>query len=45
MNLTVIAVYATTLDADVQTKYSFYEDLQDAVDRILVGDMLIVEGG
>ncbi len=34
MNLTVIAVYASTLDAAEETKYSFYDDLQGAVDRI-----------
>ncbi len=34
VNLTIIAVYASTLDAAEETKYSFYDDLQDAVDRI-----------
>ncbi len=34
VNLTLIAVYASTLDAAEETKYSFYDDLQDAVDRI-----------
>ncbi len=33
MNLTLIAVYASTLDADEETKFSFYDDLQAAVCR------------
>ncbi len=36
--LTVIAVYATTLDAAEETKYSFYDDLQDAVGRVPAGN-------
>ncbi len=31
VNLTVIAVYASTLDAAEETKYSFHDDLQGAV--------------
>ncbi len=33
VNLTVIAVYASTLDAAEETKDSFYDDLQDAVGK------------
>ncbi len=44
VNLTVIAVYAPKLDATEEAKDSFYDDLQDAVDRVPVGDMLIVAG-
>ncbi len=44
MNLTVIAVYAPTLDATEEAKESFYDDLQDAVDRVPAGDMLIISG-
>ncbi len=44
VNLTVIAVYASTLDAAVETQDSFYDDLQDAVGRVPAGDMLIVAG-
>ncbi len=44
MNLTIIAVYALTLDAAKEAKNSFYDDLQDAVDRVPAGDMLIVAG-
>ncbi len=43
MNLTVVAIYAPTLDAAEEAKDSFY-DLQDAVDRVPAGDMLIVAG-
>ncbi len=42
VNLTVIAVYASTLDAAEETKYSFYDDLQDAVGTIPALNMLIV---
>ncbi len=42
MNLTVIAVYVPTLDAAEETKYSFYDDLQDAVDVVPTGNMRIV---
>ncbi len=44
VNLTVIAVYAPTLDAAKETKDSFYDDLQNAVDRVPAGDMLTVTG-
>ncbi len=44
MNLTVLAVYAPTLDAVEGPKDSFYDDLQDAVGRIPAGDMLIAAG-
>ncbi len=44
MNLTVVAVYAPTLDAAEKAKDSFYNDLQDAVNRVPAGDMLIVAG-
>ncbi len=44
VNLTVIAVYAPTLDATEETKDSFYDDLQDAVGRVPAGDTLIVAG-
>ncbi len=42
MNLAVVAVYATTLDAAEED--SFYDDIQGAVDRVPAGDMLIVAG-
>ncbi len=44
VNLTVVSVYAPTLDAAEEAKDSFYDDLQDAVDRVPAGDMLIVAG-
>ncbi len=44
VNFTVIAVFAPTLDAAGETKDSFFDDLQDAVGRILTGEMLIVAG-
>ncbi len=44
MNLAVIAVYAPTLDAAEEVKDSFYDDLQDAVNRVPAGDILIVAG-
>ncbi len=44
VNLTVVAVYAPTLDAAEDAKESFYDDLQDAVNRVPAGDMLIVAG-
>ncbi len=44
MNLTLIAVYASTLDADEETTFSFYDDLQDAVGRVPPGSMLIFAG-
>ncbi len=39
-----MAVYAPTLDSGEEAKDSFYDDLQDAVDRVPTGDMLIVAG-
>ncbi len=33
VNLTVVAVYAPTLDAAEEAKDSFYDDLQHAVNR------------
>ncbi len=44
VNLTVIAVYASTLDADEEKMHSFYDDLQAAVGRVPAGNMLIVAG-
>ncbi len=44
MKLTVVANYAPTLDAAEEAEYLFYDDLQDAVDRVPAGDMLIVAG-
>ncbi len=44
MRFTVVAAYAPTLDAAEEAKDSFYGDLQDAVDRVTAGDMLIVAG-
>ncbi len=44
VNLTVVAVYAPTLDAAEGAKDSFYADIQDAVDRVPAGDMLFVTG-
>ncbi len=44
VNLTVIAVYAPTFDAAEETKDSFYDELQDAVGIVPIGDMLIVAG-
>ncbi len=39
-----MAVYAPTLNSEKEAKDSFYDDLQDAVDRNPTGDMLIVAG-
>ncbi len=44
MNLTVVAVYALTLDAAEEVKDSFFDDLHDAINRVPAGDMLIVAG-
>ncbi len=44
VNLTVIAVYAPTLDAAEETKDSFYDNLQDAVGSVSTGNMLLVAG-
>ncbi len=44
MNLTVVAVYAPTVDAAEEVKDSFFDALQDAVDRVPAGGMLIVAG-
>ncbi len=35
---------ARTLDADEETKDSFYGELQEAIGRVPTGDMLIVAG-
>lgn len=43
-NITVIAVYAPTRDADDTTKNDFYEDLQNLVRQVPSSDMLIVAG-
>ncbi len=45
VNFTVIAVYASTLDAAEETKYAFGDDLQDVVGRVQAGSMLIVARG
>ncbi len=42
VNLTVVAVYAPTLDAAEKVKDSFYNDFQGAVDRVPAGDIPIV---
>ncbi len=44
VNLLVAAVCAPTLDAAEEAMDSFYDDRQDAVDRVPAGDMLIVTG-
>ncbi len=44
VNLNFVADYAPTLGAAEEAKDSFYGDLQDAVDRVSAGDMLIVAG-
>ncbi len=44
MNLTVIVVYASALDAAEETKYSFYDELHGAVDGVPAGNMVIVAG-
>ncbi len=44
VNLTVVAAYAPTLDAAEEANDSLYDYLQDAVDRVTAGDMLIVAG-
>ncbi len=44
VNITVVAVYAPTLDAAEEVKDAFYDDLQGAVDRVPTADMLIVAG-
>ncbi len=38
VNFTVVAVYAPTLNAAEEAKGSFYDDLQDAFDRVFAGD-------
>ncbi len=42
MNLTFIAEYDPTLDAVEETKYSFNDDLQDAVGGVPAGNMVII---
>ncbi len=42
--LTLIAVYATTDDYSDEQKDIFYNELQDAVDRVPSKDVLIFEG-
>ncbi len=44
VNLTFISAYDPTLDAVEETKYSFNDDLQDAVGGVPAGNMLIVVG-
>ncbi len=44
VNLTVISVYASTLGADEETKFSFYDDLQASGGRNPAVYMLIVAG-
>ncbi len=41
VNITVVAVYVPTLDAAEEAGNSFYDDLEDAVDRVPSGDMLM----
>ncbi len=43
-NITIIAVYAPTLDAADDIKNDFYADLQDAVDETPASDILVVAG-
>ncbi len=45
VNLTVVAVHASTLDEAEDKIYSFYNELQDADGRVPTGNMLIVAGG
>ncbi len=42
VNLTVVAVYAPTLDAAEEAKDSFNDDFQGAVNRVPAGDIPIV---
>ncbi len=44
VNLTVVAVYAPTLNAAEKARGAFYDDLRDAVGRVPARDMLIVAG-
>ncbi len=44
VNRTVVSVYASTLNAAEEAKDAFNDALQDAVDRFLAEDMLIVGG-
>ncbi len=45
VSLTVVAAYAPILDAEYgEAKGSIYDGLQDAVDRVLAGDIRIVSG-
>ncbi len=45
VNLTVITVYAPTLQAQEEGKDSFHVDFQDAVDRVPAADMLNARPG
>ena len=44
INITVIAVYAPTLPSDEATKDEFYDCLQNVVNSVPRGDMLVVAG-
>ncbi len=44
VNLTVVGVYVPTRDTVEEAKDSFYDDLQDGIDRFEAGEMLIVAG-
>ena len=43
-NISIVAVYAPTLDSEESLKDRFYRDLQVAVDSVPTGDILIVAG-
>ncbi len=44
VNLNRLTLYAPTLDVAEEPKYSLYDVLQDAVDSVPTGCMLIVTG-
>ncbi len=44
MNFIVISAYAPTLDAEDEAKYSFYDNLEDAIRSVPAGDMLLAAG-